>query len=97
MDIGQSQVKELTREQFKKICEIHIKTQTAYCCLCGKLIKKVNDYNIEHLQPLSRQGANNSSNWRIAHKKCNSQKGALTFQEYQQWLALEAKRNGKIR
>ena len=90
-------MKEITRHQFKQICEMQIETHTAYCCLCGKLIKKKNEYNIEHLQPLSRKGANDISNWRIAHKKCNSQKGALTFEEYKQWLILEAKRNGHIK
>lgn len=90
-------MEEITRKQFKKICEIQIETQTAYCCLCGKLINKKTEYNIEHLQPLSRNGANNISNWRIAHKTCNSKKGALTFEEYKQWLSLERKRNGHIK
>lgn len=85
---------EISRKQFKKYCEMQIETKTAYCCLCGGLIKKKNEYNIEHLQPLSRNGANDISNWRIAHKKCNSRKGALTFEEYKLWLELERKRNG---
>lgn len=87
----------ISKKDFKKICEMQIETQTAYCCLCGKLIKKKNEYNIEHLYPMSRGGANNVSNWRIAHKTCNSKKGALTFEEYKQWLLLEAKRNGNIK
>jgi 5-methylcytosine-specific restriction endonuclease McrA len=84
----------ITKKDFKKICEMQIRTQTAYCCLCGKLIRRVDEYNIEHLQPVSRGGANDVSNWRVAHKTCNSKKGALTFEEYKLWLALEAKRNG---
>lgn len=84
----------ITKKDFKKICEMQIRTQTAYCCLCGKLIRRVDEYNIEHLQPVSRGGANDVSNWRVAHKTCNSKKGALTFEEYKLWLSLEAKRNG---
>ena len=84
----------MDKKEFKKICEIQIATQTAYCCLCGKLIKKSNEYNIEHLQPISRGGKDNITNWRIAHKTCNSKKGALTFEEWKLWRVLEAKRNG---
>lgn len=84
----------MSKHEFKKICEMHIKMQVAYCCLCGKPIKKINDYNIEHLMPVSRGGSNDYTNWRIAHKKCNSKKGSLTYEEYRQWLVLEAKRNG---
>lgn len=87
----------LTKKEFKKICEMHIRTETAYCCLCGKPIYKIKDYNIEHLQPRSRGGRDDISNWRICHKTCNSKKGALTFDEYKQWLALEAKRNGRVK
>jgi 5-methylcytosine-specific restriction endonuclease McrA len=47
--------------------------------------------------PVSRGGSNDYTNWRIAHKKCNSQKGSLTYEEYRQWLTLEAKRNGHIK
>ena len=87
----------ITKKDFKKICEMQIETQTAYCCLCGKLIKKKDEYNIEHLTPVSRGGANDVSNWRISHKVCNSRKGALTFEEWKLWCVLEAKRNGHIK
>lgn len=87
----------ITKKDFKKICEMQIETQTAYCCLCGKLIKKKDEYNIEHLQPVSRGGVNDVSNWRISHKVCNSKKGALTFDEWKLWCVLEAKRNGLIK
>lgn len=85
---------DMSKHEFKKICEMQIKMEVAYCCLCGKPIYKVKDYNLEHLTPVSRGGRNDSSNWRMAHKKCNSQKGALTLEEYKLWLQLEAKRHG---
>lgn len=85
---------EISKHEFRKYCEMQIKLKVAYCCLCNKPIYKVKDYNIEHLTPLSRSGRDDVSNWRIAHKDCNSKKGALTFEEYKQWLQLEAKRHG---
>lgn len=88
---------EVTKKEFKKICEMHIRTETAYCCLCGKPIYRVEDYNIEHLTPRSRGGQDNISNWRICHKSCNSKKGSLTLEEYKQWLVLERKRNGNVK
>ena len=87
----------ITKKDFKKICEMQIETQTAYCCLCGRLIKKKDEYNIEHLQPVCRGGVNDVSNWRISHKVCNSRKGALTFDEWKSRCVLEAKRNGHIK
>lgn len=68
--------------------------QVAYCFLCGKPIYKIKDYNIEHAHPVSRGGRNDASNWRMAHKRCNSEKGALTMEEYKTWLELERKRHG---
>lgn len=85
---------EISKKQFKKICEMQIETKTAYCCLCGKLIHKKDEYNIEHLHPRSRGGKDSVENWRVAHKTCNSKKGALTFEEWKLWLSLEKKRNG---
>lgn len=88
---------EISKRDFKKICEMQIKMKVAYCYLCGGPITKVRDYNIEHLHPTSRGGRNDVSNWRIAHKSCNAEKGALTFEEYKLWLELEAKRHGHIK
>lgn len=84
-----------TRRQFKKIAEMQIKMKTAYCCICQKPILKISDYNLEHKIPVHRGGErDNPENWGIAHKKCNSEKGSLTMDEYRLWLALERKRHG---
>lgn len=87
----------ISKAEFKKICEIKIKMDVAYCCLCDKPIYNIKDYNIEHLQPISRGGRNDASNWRMAHKTCNAEKGALTFEEYKLWKQLEAKRHGCVK
>lgn len=88
---------EISKAQFKKLCEMQIKMQTAYCYLCGKPIYKVKDYNIDHVLPRSRNGADSVDNWAIVHKKCNSDKGALTPEEYKLYLQLRAKRNGNCK
>lgn len=82
---------------FKKICEMQIELKTAYCYLCGKPIKKKDKYNIDHVIPSSRGGVDAPSNWRVVHYSCNEEKGALTYEEYKQWLELESKRHGRIK
>lgn len=78
--------KDLYREQINmKVC---------YCYLCGKLIKKQDDFSLDHEIPLSRHGQNNSSNWKPAHKTCNNEKGALTYEEWLLYQALIKKKNG---
>lgn len=76
---------------------MQIKAQTCYCYLCGKIIKKPEDFNLDHSVPLSRGGADTPDNWRISHKECNSKKGALTYGEWVLWQELERKRFGHIR
>lgn len=85
---------DLSKKQFKELCELQIQMHTAYCYLCGRPIYKIKDYNIDHIQPRSRQGADSVDNWACVHKTCNSDKGALTAEEYRLYLQLKAKRNG---
>ena len=87
----------VSKKEFKKICELQIETEFAYCYLCGKPIKKIKDYNIDHVHPKSRGGMDAPCNWRPVHKTCNQIKGSLTFEEYKLWLELEAKRHGHIK
>jgi 5-methylcytosine-specific restriction endonuclease McrA len=85
---------ELTKKQWKTIYREKIKMGTCYCYLCGRLIKDESDFNIDHMVPTSRGGQNDAGNWRPCHRACNGLKGALTYDEYQQWLRLETIRNG---
>lgn len=86
---------EMSKHDFKKICEMQIKMKVAYCYLCGQPILNINDYNIDHVQPRSRQGRDDPSNWKIAHKTpCNSHKGALNYEEYYLFNALDRVRKG---
>jgi hypothetical protein len=65
----------------------------AYCCICGYAINTPKELSKEHEPPLSRGGT--QGGWQLAHRSCNSRKGALTAEEYAVWLALERKRNGR--
>ncbi len=85
----------MTKKEFKNLYRMSIKIETVYCCLCGKPILKEKELSLEHKLPRSRGGADELGNWGISHKACNQQKGALTLEEYRQWLALEQKRNGR--
>lgn len=86
MDISKKHWKDLYREQ--------IKIGQCYCYLCGKKIKSEEEFSIDHSTPLCRMGENSSNNWRPSHKSCNNLKGALTYEEYREWIRLENIRNG---
>lgn len=45
-----------------------------HCAICGKWIL-AEDVVIDHRIPLSRGGADDVSNWQLAHRSCNSSKG----------------------
>jgi 5-methylcytosine-specific restriction endonuclease McrA len=45
------------------------------CYLCGKFVS-VHDMTFDHVMPLSEGGDHAPDNVRIAHRVCNSQKGA---------------------
>lgn len=87
----------VSKKDFKKVCEMQIKMEVAYCYLCGKPILNVRDYNIDHVVPRSRGGIDAPSNWRPVHRKCNEEKGSLTFEEYKLFLELKAKRDGHVK
>lgn len=89
MDTSKKQWKTLYREQ--------IKMGTCYCYLCGKIIKKESDFSLDHKVPLSRGGQNNAGNWRPTHKTCNSEKGALTYEEWILYKQLLAKKYGHVK
>lgn len=78
---------------------LKIDQKTCVCYLCGKLIQKKKELSLEHALPRSRfPNMDDESNWFPAHSKpCNSEKGALTFDEYLQWKRLNNLRLGLSR
>lgn len=87
----------MTKHEWRNIYSRKIALKQCYCILCGKPILKQKELSLEHLQPLSRNGQDNPSNWYPAHKSENFEKGSLTYEEYKQWKHLELIRNGVIK
>lgn len=85
---------ETSKRKWKHLYHEQIKMGICYCYLCGKPIERKEDFSLEHKNPASRGGANSPNNWCPSHKSCNNEKGALTYEEYQQWKHLEFLRNG---
>lgn len=83
------------RKDFKLLYKVSHKLPPVYCYICHKPITKQKDLTIDHVQPRSRQGRDDPSNWEIAHKTpCNSHKGALNYEEYYLFNALDRVRKG---
>lgn len=51
------------------------------CYLCGRAVGP-RSATIDHVQPLSRGGADVPANWRAACLTCNQAKGSATLAEY---------------
>ena len=84
----------VSKRYWKDLYREQIRVKVCYCYLCGKLIEKEKDFNLDHMIPTSRGGQNYPTNWRATHKSCNAEKGALTPEEYRMWQYLENLRNG---
>lgn len=86
----------MTKKEWKRIMFSRINAGTCVCYLCGERIMKQKDLSLEHAFPRSRfPEMDTETNWYPAHKNpCNSEKGALTFDEYQVWKKLNNIRIG---
>lgn len=45
------------------------------CCICGKRVAD-KDFSLDHTIPLSLGGPHTQENLRVAHRRCNSKRGA---------------------
>jgi len=80
---------EFNSEILQKVYEANIKKYgTLTCYLCLKKIQFGRD-SIDHKMPLSRGGTNEYKNLAVAHRKCNSRKGAKTEEEYREKIKFE--------
>lgn len=86
-----------TKKRWKALYREQIKMHTCYCYLCGKLIENEKEFNLDHMTPRSRGGQNDPSNWRAVHKECNSDKGALTYEEWVLYQELLRKKYGHVK
>ena len=88
---------EMSKKKWKSIYKEQIKMGICYCYLCEKLILSIDDLSLDHKVPKSRNGTTWSGNLGPAHKKCNSDKGALTYDEYRLYRELLRKKNGHVK
>lgn len=88
---------ETSKKRWKTLYREQIRMGTCYCYLCGKPIVKEKDFNLDHRQPISRGGRNDPTNWMPTHKRCNSDKGALTYEEWQLYQELLRKKYGHVK
>jgi len=86
-----------SKKKWKNLYREQIRMGICYCYLCEKPITDQNDFSLEHVIPVSRNGLNTPGNWRPAHKACNNDKGALTYDEYRLYRQLLAKKHGKVK
>lgn len=90
-------MQEPSKRQWKNLYQEKIQLKQCYCYLCGKLIEKSKDFSLDHGTPLSRGGSNTVDNFYPTHKKCNSDKGALTYAEWILYQELIKKKNGRVK
>lgn len=84
-------------KELKRAWLVRLKDRELYCALCGCLIESRKDLTVEHEPPKSRQKDLGPSKLFPAHKnRCNHDKGALEYSEYQLYLTLNRVRNGQF-
>jgi len=71
----------LTKEQRQELVDRLRKTQNSLCYVCqGVINAQVHKIDIDHIVALARGGADDESNWAIAHDVCNRSKGTRDLQ-----------------
>lgn len=66
----------------KQLWSIQCKKGELYCYLCGNKIHNIHECNAEHWIPKSKGGTTDTYNIKSAHKLCNSLKGNMTPEEW---------------
>jgi 5-methylcytosine-specific restriction endonuclease McrA len=56
--------------------------QKGCCCYCGETFTKANGHTVDHVVSLAVGGSHWPSNLRLACRKCNSAKGAMSAHEF---------------
>lgn len=79
----------MKNKKWKKLYGASVSFTCPYCLKNFPL----SEATIEHEPPKSRQKECGESNKILACKKCNSEKGALTAEEYKLWKQLNEIRN----
>lgn len=82
----------MKKRRWKKLYGANINFVCPYCLKTLPLSQST----LEHEPPKSRQKELGESKTYLVCAKCNHQKGALTLEEYKEWLRLENIRNGGL-
>lgn len=77
-------MEEISKKQFRKICEYAIQYRFCFCYLCGAPILSGQKWNLDHIYPKSNGGKTTPSNLRPTHYECNSAKGNMTIQQWKE-------------
>jgi len=71
-----SKLDSLAKEQRQDLVDRLRKTQNSLCYVCQEVINpQVHKIDIDHIIALARGGADDESNWALAHDSCNRSKG----------------------
>ena len=82
----------MKERRWKKLYGSHISFVCPYCLKTFPLSESTKD----HVIPRKKKKKTVPENIVLSCKSCNSQKGALTPDEYKDWLRLEYIRNGGL-
>jgi len=83
-------VKRLDGEKAFSVWKFLWESQNGVCHFCKQTIK-IENFNVDHLTPISRGGTNDKSNLRGTCNDCNSNKSFLTEEEFMKSRFLAAK------
>jgi len=76
-----SRLDSLSREQRELLTQRLLKAQDGVCYVCREPINpQVHKTDVDHIVALARGGADDESNWALAHDACNRSKGTRDLQ-----------------
>jgi hypothetical protein len=64
------------------------------CYLCGKQVPRV-QASVDHVIPLSKGGKDDGTNYKLAHSRCNTEKGNMLLADYLRFKERELTRDEK--
>lgn len=71
-----------TKEDFKNLKKLIIKEENRICYICKQKIPETEHATIDHINPKSKFGTDSRENLHCCCKRCNDDKGNLTYDEY---------------
>mgnify|MGYP002516074397 CR=1 FL=1 len=86
---------DISKKQFRKLCERAIYYGFCYCYLCGEPIVKGDKWNLDHIRPRAKGGLTVPDNLRPVHVDCNQAKKDMYLGEYRQIQQIILKQTGR--